>query len=381
MKAAQAEMQTMPVKRAVSFCMPSLLHGGAEKVTVHLANGLAERGYAVDMVLLAAHGEFLSELGSSIRLFDLKANRMAWGIPPFARYLRKARPDVVISALDHVNVGVLVARLLSGTRVPVIVAIHATQSMAAKYRRGFRASAVRWFSPWCYRRANQIVCVSRGVADDLVATAGANRERIRVVYNPVVSQRIIDMSHEPLDHPWFCPGAPPVVLAVGRLTEAKDYPNLIRAFASARSRRDLRLMILGDGEDRPQLERLVAELGLSDCIALPGFASNPYTFMARAAVFVLSSMSEALPTGLIEALAVGAPIVATDCLSGPREILQDGRFGVLVRVGDVSGLARAIVESLNAPRRAAPAEAIRPYTMDYALDEYCRIIEEVAARG
>ena len=377
----QADLRTKPAKSAVSFCLPNLLQGGAEKVTVHLANGLAERGYRVDMVLFAAHGEFLSELGPSVRIVDLKAHRMIRAIPPFARYLRKARPSVVISALDHVNVGVILARLLSGTTVPVVVTIHATQSMAAKYRRGFRSRVVRWFGRWCYRRARAIVCVSRGVADDLVASAGADRERIRVIYNPVVSPRMIDMAREPLDHPWFCPGAPPVVLAVGRLTPAKDYPALVRAFAAARSQRDLRLMILGEGEERPALERLVAELGLKDYVALPGFAANPYTYMVKSAVFVLSSMSEALPTGLIEALALGVPIVATDCPSGPREILQDGQFGALVPAGDAAALARAIVGALNAPRCAAPAEAVRPYTLDYALGEYCRIIEEVATRG
>ena len=190
---------------------------------------------------------------------------------------------------------------------------------------------------------------------------------------------MIDMAREPLDHPWFCPGAPPVVLAVGRLTPAKDYAALVRAFASARSQRELRLMILGEGEERPRLERLVAELGLDDCIALPGFAANPYSYMAKAAVFVLSSMSEALPTGLIEALAVNVPIVATDCPSGPREVLQGGRFGALIPVGDTAALTGAILSALHAPRCGTPAEAVRPYTMDYALDEYCRIIEEVAA--
>jgi glycosyltransferase involved in cell wall biosynthesis len=379
--AVAPELPKLAAPCAVSFFLPNLLQGGAEKVTVHLANGLAARGYSVDMVLFAARGEFLAELDASIRVVDLKAGRLLWAIPRFARYLRQARPAVVISALDHVNVGVILARLISATSIPVVVTIHATQSMAAKYRRGFRSRVVRWFGRWCYRRARAIVCVSRGVADDLVASAGADRERIRVIYNPVVSQRMIEMAREPLDHPWFCPAAPPVVLAVGRLTAAKDYPTLIRAFASARSQRDLRLMILGEGEDRPRLERLVGELGLNNCVALPGFAANPYTYMAKAAVFVLSSISEALPTGLIEALALGVPIVATDCPCGPREILQDGRFGAMVPVADAEALTRGILDSLSRPRCEAPAEAVRPFTLDYAVDDYCRLIEEVATHG
>ena len=264
--------------------------------------------------------------------------------------------------------GVDAARLLAGTNVPVIMTIHATPSMAAKYRRGFRTrrSSLQ-FSRWCYRRAgpDHLRPRARWPTIEVAAAAGADRERIRVVYNPVVSQRMIDMAREPLDHPWFCPGAPPVVLAVGRLTAAKDYPALIRAFASARSERDMRLMILGNGEERPRLESLVAELGLGDCVSLPGFAANPYAYMEKAAVFALSSISEALPTGLIEALAVGVPIVATDCPSGPREVLQDGRFGALVPVGNAAALARAILDALGAPRRAAPAEAVRPFIMDW----------------
>ena len=136
-------------------------------------------------------------------------------------------------------------------------------------------------------------------------------------------------------------------------------------------------MILGEGEDRPRLEGLIAELGLGDCVALPGFGANPYAYMARAALFVLSSISEALPTALIEAMAVGTPVVATDCKCGPQEVLQDGRFGALVPVGDVAALAEAMSAALSAPRRELPAEAVRPYTMDHAVDEYCRLIAEV----
>ena len=133
-----------------------------------------------------------------------------------------------------------------------------------------------------------------------------------------------------------------MVIAVGRLVAVKDYPSLIRAFAVVRRKHDVRLMILGEGEDRPQLESLIVELGLADCVALPGFEANPYAYMAWAALFVLSSISEALPTALIEAMAVGTPVVATDCKCGPREVLQDGRFGALVPVGDVAALAAAI---------------------------------------
>jgi glycosyltransferase involved in cell wall biosynthesis len=225
--------------------------------------------------------------------------------------------------------------------------------------------------------------VSQGVADDLAAVTGIRRERLRVIYNPVVSQRMRDLAREPptlstgCPHPWFAPGAPPVVLALGRLTVLKDYPSLIRAFGLLRRKHEVRLMILGEGQERPRLEGLVAQLGLCDCVALPGFGANPYAYLARAALFVLSSISEALPTALIEAMALGTPVVATDCKCGPKEVLQDGRYGALVPTGDVAALAEAMSATLTAPRRELPPEAVRPYTMDHAVDEYCRVIAEV----
>lgn len=361
----------------IAFILPNLRPGGAEKVTVELANGLAARGYAIDMVLLAAEGEFLRELAPVIRVVDLKAGRILWAVTRFAKYLRKQRPSVVVSALEHVNVCAMLARQLSATAVPVVVTIHSTRSMAPMYKLRFRGRVLRYCAQWCYPRAAGIVCVSHGVADDLAAVTGTRRDRLQVIYNPVVSQRILDLAREPLDHPWFAAGAPPVVVAVGRLVSVKDYPSLIRAFSLVRATQDVRLMILGEGEDRPQLENLIAELRLDDSVALPGFGTNPYAYLARAALFVLSSISEALPTALIEALAVGTPVVATDCKCGPKEVLQGGRFGALVPVGDVTALAAAISAALSAPRRELPPEAVRPFTVEHAVNAYSRLIAEV----
>ena len=373
-------------RQRVAFLLPNLCLGGAEKVTVHLANGLAARGYAIDMVLFEARGEFLGELDPAVHVVELKVGRMMWAIPRFAAYLRRNKPAAVISAHDYVNLGVILANRLSATAVPVLLTIHSTHSMAAVYKPGFRARLLDFLAHWCYRQAAGVVCVSRAVADDLAAGAGIDRERLLVIYNPVVSQRILDLAHEPptlgtgcpgCPHPWFAPGAPPVVLSVGRLSPVKDFPTLIRAFATLRRKKEVRLIILGEGNDRPRLEGMIAELGLGPSVALPGFSPNPYAYMARAALFVLSSISEALPPALIEALAVGTPVVATDCKCGPKEVLQNGRFGGLVPVGDVAALAEAMAAALSAPRRPLPPDALQPYTMDHAVDEYCRIIDEV----
>jgi glycosyltransferase involved in cell wall biosynthesis len=230
---------------------------------------------------------------------------------------------------------------------------------------------VRTFYPW----AASVVAVSRGAADDLVRTSGLPSDLVRVVYNPVITPEILTLVRQAPDHAWFAPGEPPVILGVGRLTAAKDFPTLIRAVAEVRRHRPVRLIILGDGEERPKLEALIAGLGVAEDVALPGFRSNAMAYMARSALFVLSSAWEGLPTVLIEALAAGTRVVSTDCHSGPREILQDGRLGPLVPVGDAPALARAIIQALDRPNEAVPPEALRSFTREAAVDHYLRLIE------
>jgi glycosyltransferase involved in cell wall biosynthesis len=198
-----------------------------------------------------------------------------------------------------------------------------------------------------------------------------------VVYNPVITPEIMALARQTPDHPWFAAGGPPVILAVGRLTPQKDFPTLLRAFAEVRRRRPARLLILGEGEERAALEALGADLGVAADVALPGFRENAMAYMAGSALFVLSSAWEGLPTVLIEALAAGTRVVSTDCPSGPREILQDGRLGSLVPVGDVAALADAMTAALARPAAPAPAEALTPFTRDAAVDHYLRLIESV----
>jgi glycosyltransferase involved in cell wall biosynthesis len=190
------------------------------------------------------------------------------------------------------------------------------------------------------------------VAQDLSTATGIPRERISTIYNPVVPPELLTRAKAPLEHPWFEPDSPPVLLGVGRLSAQKDFPTLLRAFARVRRLRPARLIILGEGKRpgyRPELLALARELGVGEDVQLPGFAENPYAYMARASVFVMSSAWEGLPSVLVEALACGCPVVSTDCPSGPREILQGGRYGRLVPVGDAEALAKAILATLDAP--------------------------------
>jgi glycosyltransferase involved in cell wall biosynthesis len=362
----------------ISFFLPAVRGGGAQRVVVNLLEGITGRGLPVDLVLAEADGVFLRSLPPAVRLVDLGAHRLLGSLRPLADYLRRERPRVLVSSMSHANLVALWAARLAGRVTPVVVTEHNTMSQANQHEnvvsRNLWPYLLRRFYPW----ASSVVAVSRGAADDLARTSGFPRSQVEVVYNPVITPSIMAMAKEEPGHPWLASGQPPVVLGVGRLTRQKDFPTLLRAFAELRRQREARLIILGEGEDRPALEALIRELELTDHVALPGFQDNAMAYMARSAVFVLSSAWEGLPTVLIEALAAGARVVSTDCPSGPREILQEGRLGALVPVGDPGALARGMEQALDQPRGCVPAEALRPYTMDAAVDHYLSVIEQAA---
>jgi len=345
--------------------------GGAERVMVNLAKGFRDHGLEVDLVL-TRFGPRQYEIPSGVRLIDIGAPRIYAALPGIIRYLRQAQPDIVLSAGAAVNVTVLLAWRLSRSRARIFVAEHISQIEATRNSRDWRRKILPAFIRKTYPWADGIVAVSKGAADQLVKISAIPKHKIRVIYNPVVSEELFVKAEQPLNHPWFRKGEPPVILAAGRLILQKDFTTLIRAFAVVRRERPARLMILGEGKDRDQLEALVRELGLEEDVALPGFVNNPYQYMRRAAVFVLSSKWEALPTVLIEAMACGCPVVSTDCPSGPAEILENGKWGRLVPVQSPELLAKAILETLECPIYAT--EHARQFSLERATQEYLRLL-------
>jgi glycosyltransferase involved in cell wall biosynthesis len=360
----------------IALFLPSVRGGGAQRIVVNLAQGMIERGLPVDVVLTTAVGVFMDQLPPGARVVDLRSRRVLGCLGPLAAYLRREQPRVVISSMSHANVVAITAARLAGTGTPIVVTEHNTMSVAAgesALARRLWPPLLRIFYPW----ADSVVAVSDGAADDFARTTGLPRERIETVYNPVITPELMALARQRPDHPWLAPGEPPVVLAVGRLTAQKDFPTLLRAFAQLRARRPARLVILGEGEDRAALESLAGELGITDAVALPGFRANAMAYMAGAALFVLSSAWEGLPTVLIEALAAGTRVVSTDCPSGPREILQDGRLGALVPVGDAGALAEAMLASLALSAAPTSPDALRPFTRDASVDHYLRLVESI----
>lgn len=364
-----------PAAADIAIYLPSLRGGGAERVMVTLANAFAARGRAVDLVLVSAQGPYLAEVAEGVRIVDLGARRVAASLPALVAYLRRRRPARMLAALNHANVIAVLARGLA--RVPTRLVISERNHVS-------RGGRIGLFSPerallalmrWTYPHADGVVAVSMGVADDLARAIDLPRARIGVLYNPVLTPALLDRAAARLDHPWFGQDEPPVVLGVGRLTAQKDFPALIQAFARLRSRRPCRLIILGEGELRTELEALVERLGLRADVALPGFVDNPYVWMRRAAMFVLSSAWEGLPNALIQAMACGTRVVSTDCPSGPSEILEQGRWGPLVPVGQIDALADAMSATLDDRNPPDVARRARDFALDHTVDAYLQELQ------
>ncbi|MBI5608722.1 MAG: glycosyltransferase [Deltaproteobacteria bacterium] len=370
----------------IALFLPNLGGGGVERVFVHLARGLAERGETVELVLASRQGVYLAEVPAGVTVRDLGVPRVLRAVLPLARYLGETRPDVLLTAQDHANVVAVAARALARTRwgaaTKLVLGHHSSAigKTAAEMPRNERV--VMALVPHLFGRADRIVAVAGGVADRLAEYARLERSSLDVVYNPIITPELFQKAAEPTDHPWLQPGQPPVVLGCGRLVPDKDYPTLLRAFALVRRELPARLLLLGEGPERPRLLALATELGLDGAVELPGFFANPYGMLKQAALFVQSSVREALPTVLVESLALGTPVVATRTASGTAEILQNAQFGPLgamVPCGDPQALAQAILQALRQPPPPAPVEALEPFQLDTAISNYLTLLRDTCA--
>lgn len=327
--------------------LPSLGGGGAEKSIVRLAAALDRQGIAVDLVLATAAGPVRDDVPVGVRLVDLGHDRVIAALPGLIRYLRKERPAALLSAMYHANLVAIIAHALARSSARLVVSERQSFVALRRTQRSIKERLLRGAMRLLYPRADAITTVSKALADELVAELGLSGQRIFPIYNPIVSDAMLTQAEEDPRHPWLA-GDVPVLVAAGRLVPEKDFTTLIGAVGLIARRRPIRLIILGEGPLRAELTALAERLGIGDRIDLPGRASNPAAFMKRAAVFVLSSVSEGMPSVLVEALAVGARVVSTDCPTGPREILGEGS-PTLVPVGDSEALASAILATLDDP--------------------------------
>jgi glycosyltransferase involved in cell wall biosynthesis len=322
--------------------------GGAETAMVYLARGFVERGLKVDFVLSQAEGPHLWKIPPEVRIVDLKSSGNLAILGALIRYLKQEQPVALLSALHFNNEIAIAAKHIARVKTRVIVCEQNTLSQRSRNETRLIKRATPLFARFAYPWADQVVAVSQGVAKDLNDLLGLPMDQMQVIYNPAVTPELQAKAEEPLDHPWFAAGEPPVILGVGKLEPQKDFPTLLRAFAQIRKAQPARLVILGWGPEpeKQKLKDLIQELGIEADVDLPGYVNNPFAYMARAAVFVLSSRWEGFGNVIAEAMAVETPVVSTNCESGPAEILKDGEYGELVPVGDSQALADAVLAVL-----------------------------------
>ena len=388
-----------------AFFLPNLCGGGVAPAMLALAAELTDRGHRVDLVLCRRRGPYLEQVPDSVQVFELRRSVLfpvhvlaaaprdvpglllnsAWSRRPFitlpylqelVRYLRRERPVTLLAAKETANLAAIWAAGVAGTSTRIVISVrnHLPSELAHRARGGplFLKPVIRRN----YRRADAWVATSNGSANALSEFADLPRREIVTIYSGVVNAELVKKAGEHVDHhPWFQPNSPPVILGVGRLEMQKDFALLLRAFTRIREERRARLVVLGEGTLRTDLEALARDLGIDSDLAMPGFVQNPFSWMARAAVLAVSSAWEGLSLVIIQALAVGCPVVSTNCRSGPAEILDGGAYGRLTPVGDSGALARAIVATLDeSPCRERLRRRGRHFSSARAAEQYLDVL-------
>lgn len=358
----------------VSIFLPSLAGGGAERAICTVANGLAARGTEVSLVLGTATGPYLAEVDPRVQVVDLRSPSMLAALPGLARHLRQARPDALLAAMSHANVAAALAHRLVRSQARLVLSERVHLSSLFDQCRDLRTRATGALMRLTYPWADRVVTVSEGVAQDLTWHVPVRPERVVAIYNPVVDAQLLERAAAAPMHRWLAEPSLPVVLAAGRLIAQKDFATLLEAFARLRRERPARLLILGEGPLREALTQQSLRLGIAADVDLPGFEINPFAAMRTASVFVLSSRFEGLPGVLIQAMACGARVVSTDCESGPREVLEGGRWGALVTVGDAAALAAALAATLDDSNPPDVRLRAAAFSVERAVTRYAEVM-------
>ncbi|MEM9888813.1 MAG: glycosyltransferase [Bacteroidota bacterium] len=365
------------------FCN-TLNGGGAERVMVTLANGFVQRGLKVDFLLCQKVGSLLEELNSSVRIIDLKTSRTRNVIFKLARFLFKNKPDVLLSTQTHINITSVLANWLSFKSTKNVIREASTPSIANHHHSYTKQPLLRNIYKKIYRSADAIVSVSFESRKDIVKYYELSESKIYNIYNPIYSTQLINKSLEPVAHDWLNDKSKRVIIGMGRIATPKNFPNLVRAFALVHQQMsNSRLMILGSKRPRfvhvyEEVCSVIEQNGLQEVVDLCGFVSNPFAYLSKAALFVLSSDWEGLPGSLIQALSCGCPVVSTKCKSGPTEILENGKYGRLVETNNAPALADAIRMTLeNPPDRSVLVQRGQFFDVDNAVESYIELFHKV----
>ncbi len=360
----------MPDTDRIALLFAPSGHSGVDRVIANLLPEFGKTDHRFDLLVIGKHGPSIpAHLPGNIRVVRLPVRTKRLVLFPLLAYLIRHRPRALLTANHQLNRAALLARRLVGS--PSRVTIRMGMSLTALGAEMGKRRSERLFASmrhW-YPMADAVIAPSEGVGADLVDIANVRPQRLHVIRNPIVNPLLREKADAALDHPWFAPGAPPVILGVGSLEPRKDFATLIRAFARVRERHTCRLVILGEGSEEDALRALARSLGVGDAISLPGFDSNPYRYMRRAAVFALTSRREGASAVIVEALACGTPVVSTDCPSGPAEVLQGVTPRALVPIGDADALGDALLAMMRNP---PPTETLHALTRAHASETSAR---------
>ena len=331
----------------LAIFIPSFRGGGAEKIAVLLANEISSLGYEVDLVVAKNEGPCRDLVSSEVRILDLESERVIASLVPLIRYLRLSPPRTLLSLLNYANLVAIMAHKLSAAECRLVVSernspLHATQWLD-------RYILLPILTPLLYPFADTLICISEGIRDVLLRKLKIPPDRLITIHNPIDLRAVLDQAESELSDPWLDDPSENVLITAGRLVPQKDHKALLRAVAAIPKTMRWKLIILGSGKLERELRDLASELKIEENIRWLGFVDNPYKWMARSDLFVLSSAWEGFGNVLVEAMACGTQVIATDCPSGPSEILENGKWGTLVEVGDCISLAKAIEQQLTMP--------------------------------
>lgn len=358
-------------KKAMLF-IRALHGGGAQRAMVRYANALTDKGYDTYVLTLDSSGDFRNELDKNVQIKTLSANRILFAIPQLIKYIRSIKPNAIMVTEPACNIALIVAKMLSFSKSRLLIREGLFPSLAVNESPYIQTRIAYRLAPYFYKKADVIVAIASELAEDLSSFIGLPRNRITLIpINPVVTPELYAKADQELDHPWLVNNDIPVILGVGRLEAQKDFATLINSFCLLRQEINCKLIILGSGSLKNNLDAQIVATGYENDIEMAGFCSNPFKYMSRCDVLVLSSRYEGLPNTLIESLACGTPSISTDCKSGPKDILDNGKYGLLVPIGDVAAMANAIKQTLNSPiDKVTLKKRGARYTLENSINAY-----------
>ena len=340
------------VMKSILFFLPYLGGGGAQRVFINILKALDKNKYNLTLVVIDKDGPYLSQIPAQVKLIELNSKRVLLSSLELKRLFSKYKPDIIISGLNYANI--IVALSVKWAKVPskLILTEHSSYSGKNVQTNKIKYLMFKKLIKLSYKFADNIVCVSKGISEEVRQLTGIKQceDIIKVIYNPIVDKELTFKSIENVKDAWINNKNFKVIISMGRLTKQKDFPTLIKAFAkylASNRNTKVKLIVMGEGESRPELERMVNDLRLNNYVNLLGYVDNPYAYLSKADLFVLSSRSEGFGNVIVEAMACGTPVISTNCPTGPGEIIEDGINGFLVPVGDEEKLAKKISEVIN----------------------------------